>query len=292
MAQSPGLSPEPFATRDQAVPSSPSDKAHWTLNLDLFFDEFPILEDLRNMLRILRESYGCHVDIEFTANVRRSGGYRINVLQCRPLQMQFSEEADVIGGASPDPGSVVLAAHGAVLGCSRALPIDRLIYVSAKTYGTLIPRHRYTVARLIGRLTKIKASQDQPAIMLIGPGRWGTKMPELGVPVAFADINTVSVLCEIEAMHEGLIPDLSLATHFFHELVEMNMLYLGYFQKRPENRLNLDFLEQAPNHLAELLPDEADWGHVVRVLQAPAGQRLRLEAHHMQQKSVLYLTDR
>jgi hypothetical protein len=292
LAQSPGLSPECFAQRDDLPRRSPSEEAPWTLHLDSFFEKVPILEDLSSMLRILRESYGCHVDIEFTANLRRSGGYRINVLQCRPLQMQFSEEADVIGVPSPEPGSIVLAAHGAVLGCSRALAVDRLIYVSAKTYGTLMPRHRYAVARLIGRLTKVKDSQDPPTIMLIGPGRWGTKMPELGVPVAFADINTVSVLCEIEAMHEGLVPDLSLATHFFHELVEMNMLYLGYFRNRSGNELNLEFLELAPNHLAELLPDETNWKHVVRVLQAPPGQRLRLEAHHMQQKAILYLTDK
>jgi hypothetical protein len=31
-------------------------------------------------------------------------------------------------------------------------------------------------------------------LMLVGPGRWGTSMPSLGVPVSFAEINTASVI--------------------------------------------------------------------------------------------------
>jgi hypothetical protein len=50
--------------------------------------------------------------------------------------------------------------------------------------------------------------------MLLGPGRWGTASPDLGVPVQFAEINHVSVLCEIVTMRENLIPDVSLGTHF------------------------------------------------------------------------------
>ena len=68
--------------------------------------------------------------------------------------------------------------------------------------------------------------------MLIGPGRWGTTTPSLGVPVCFAEIDTVSVLCEIVAMREDLVPDVSLGTHFFNDLVEMDMLYLALFPGR------------------------------------------------------------
>ena len=69
-------------------------------------------------------------------------------------------------------------------------------------------------------------------IMLLGPGRWGTSSPSLGIPVSFVDINRVSVLCEIVAMREDLVPDVSLGTHFLSELVEMDMLYLALFPKQ------------------------------------------------------------
>ena len=68
--------------------------------------------------------------------------------------------------------------------------------------------------------------------MLIGPGRWGTTTPSLGVPVSFAEIDTVSVLCEIVAMRDDLVPDVSLGTHFFNDLVEMDILYLALFPGR------------------------------------------------------------
>ena len=74
--------------------------------------------------------------------------------------------------------------------------------------------------------------------MLIGPGRWGTTTPSLGVPVHFAEINTVSVLCEIVAMRDDLVPDVSLGTHFFNDLVENDMLYLALFPKREGNYWN------------------------------------------------------
>ena len=122
--------------------------------------------------------------------------------------------------------------------------------------------------------------------MLLGPGRWGTTTPSLGVPVRFADINTVSILCEIVAMREDLVPDVSLGTHFLNELVEMDMLYLALFPMRADNALDKAFFEDQPNHLAKLLPDAAGWAHAVRVFD-PTG--FRLHADCLKQKVVCYL---
>ncbi len=77
--------------------------------------------------------------------------------------------------------------------------------------------------------------------MLLGPGRWGTSSPELGIPVHFAEISRVSVLCEIVTMRENLIPDVSLGTHFLNELVEMNILYMALFPQQQPNYLNESF---------------------------------------------------
>ena len=107
-------------------------------------------------------------------------------------------------------------------------------------------RDRYSIARLIGRLLHLRGETvagtlPQPPrknVMLIGPGRWGTTTPSLGVPVHFAEINTVAVLCEIVAMRDDLVPDVSLGTHFFNDLVEKDMLYLALFPKREGNYWN------------------------------------------------------
>ena len=99
----------------------------------------------------------------------------------------------------------------------------------------------------------LKEQGDSRNILLIGPGRWGTTTPSLGVPVSFNDINTVSVICEMETMHEGLLPDLSLGTHFFNDFIEMDFLYLGFFNREKKNVINKDFFSNSPNNLNTLL---------------------------------------
>ena len=112
--------------------------------------------------------------------------------------------------------------------------------------------------------------------MLIGPGRWGTSTPSLGVPVSFAEIAGASVLCEVNIMHDSLVPDLSLGTHFFNEMVEMNILYIAYFAERSDNRLDRKFFEETSNRLKDLLPEAGAWQHVVRVLDSADAGRLKM----------------
>jgi pyruvate,water dikinase len=128
--------------------------------------------------------------------------------------------------------------------------------------------------------------------LLMGPGRWGTTSPELGVPVRFAEINNATVLCEMVTMHGGLVPDVSLGTHFFSDLVETDILYLALFPQREDNRLNEAFFDQQPNRLAELLPNAAEWAHCVRVIDLPNDQCravLRLNANTLKQNVFCYL---
>jgi pyruvate,water dikinase len=124
--------------------------------------------------------------------------------------------------------------------------------------------------------------------MLLGPGRWGSEMPELGVPVSSTEISAATALCEIGAMHESLAPDLSLGTHFFNTIVEMNMVYIGLCRGREHNVLDSQWLGQAANRLAELAPDASQWCQVVRVVEAGATEKFVFWADHLQQQALLY----
>ena len=55
-------------------------------------------------------------------------------------------------------------------------------------------------------------------------------------------------------MHESLIPDVSLGTHFFNDLVEHDMLYVAYFPKKAGNSIDDEWFRNAPNRLLELEP--------------------------------------
>ena len=263
------------------------------LTFEELLSRTPFVGDMREMLQVLQKAYDYPVDLEFTANFFAEDveKYKINLVQCRPLQVA-SDSAAVALPKVIDPADCVLEARGAVIGRSRANLIDRVVYVVPTLYGQLPLRDCYAVARLIGRLLHPDDPRPQ-RVMLIGPGRWGTTTPSLGVPVCFAEIATVSVLCEIVAMREDLVPDVSLGTHFFNDLVEMDMLYLALFPRRDGNSWNREFFEQSPNRLAELLPDEARWSDVVHVIDMPlasqGGARLKLSANSLTQQVMCYL---
>ncbi len=274
---------EIFATADRDHQGSSGTAPPLLLTFERLLSKTPFVADMRQMLQLLETAYDYPVDLEFTANFQPEGDYRINLVQCRPLQVT----AEVAATTAPElitPEQIVLSSRGSVIGTSRQHGIDRVLYVVPSVYGHLTNQQRYAVARLIGRVLHQHTQQDHKTL-LIGPGRWGTTTPTLGVPVNFAEIDTVAVLCEIVAMREDLIPDVSLGTHFFNDLVEMDMLYLALFPGRDGHHWNADLLEQAPNRLAELLPEAADWVHAVRVIELP----LNLWADVLEQRVLCYL---
>jgi hypothetical protein len=292
--QSTNLPLETFASRDRRRERVARERGTkpvfpWLLTLDGIVDKTSFVSDLRQVLNVLHTAYNYPVDIEFAANIFHDGSYRINLLQCRPLQVQ--------GGGSitspPDTiqqGELILKVEGAVIGQSRLTKVDRLIYVVPALYGQLPIRDRHAIARLVGRVTQLKMATDDPSILLLGPGRWGTTTPSLGVPVSFGEINRVSAICEIVAMREDLTPDVSLGTHFFSDLVEMNMLYMALFPERQNNSLNEQFFLRAPNKLSNLLPNtREDHAKVLRVIdveELPGNCEILLYANTLEQMVV------
>lgn len=260
------LAPQlPPALRELVAQEGQAGRDDWVLALDALLEQTSLAADLRDMLHTLEEAYEYPVDIEFTVNFLPDGQYRINLLQCRPFQVKIRGEGSRVRIPSHvAPDDVILESSGPIIGHSLATGVDRLIYVVPRVYSQMGMSQRYSVARAIGRLTHLP-QENRPTIMIIGPGRWGTSMPSLGVPVSFAEINTVSVICELALMHEGLIPDISLGTHFFNDLVEMDMLYLAVSPGKEGYRFNEELLLAQPNQLAQLLPSAASLSEVIWV---------------------------
>ncbi len=251
----------------------------WVLTFDKLLGETSFASDMMEMMRTLQRAYDYPVDVEFTANQVPDGEFHINLVQCRPLQVRS-------GGSSvkiPEVpvGDRVLEAHGAVIGQSRSETLDRILYVVPSLYGVLPLQKRYEVARLIGQIMRREEKPEPGKIMLVGPGRWGTTTPSLGIPVNFAEVNRACALCEIVAMREGLVPDVSLGTHFFNELVENDVLYLALFPGEEGNFLDEAFFKNAPNRLPDIVPGGRAHSDVVRVIDVagiPGTPLLRLNA--------------
>ena len=286
---------EMFTTRDleaerRAAERNIQDACTSVLTFEKLLGETDFVEDMRHMLAVLQQAYEYPVDVEFTLN-HFKGRWYINLVQCRPYQIRGGGQlADRPEGLKRK--DIVLEARGAVIGHSRDETIDRIIYVVPDAYAALSISNRHAIARLIGEIARLETHPDERVTMLLGPGRWGTTMPALGVPVNYADINTIGVICEIVAMREDLVPDVSLGTHLFNEMVEMQVLYLALFPGRPENRCDKKFFEKSPNKLAKLLPTAKKWQDVVRVID-PADLDLpgplHLYANTIDQQVVCYI---
>jgi len=108
------------------------------------------------------------------------------------------------------------------------------------------------------------------------------------VPASFGEISPVAALCEIVAMRDDLVPDVSLGTHYFSDLVESDIMYLAFFPGREGNLLSKDFFEASPNRLVELLPDAAGLQDVIRVIDCPPARPAVLNADSLHQHVLLF----
>ncbi|MGC9326561.1 MAG: PEP/pyruvate-binding domain-containing protein [Candidatus Hinthialibacter sp.] len=293
IVKSPGLPMELFVSQDdfmRSITRGAGDSKPFSLAFRGLFTKTRILEHLSAIMRILEDAYQHPVDIEFTINFTDPHHYTINLLQCRPIQPKGS---GVIRSVPPDieESQLILRAKGAVIGQSCMEPVDRLIYVVPSLYGQLPLNDRYSAARLIGKITRLKEGSKQMTTLLIGPGRWGTNEPSLGVPVKFAEISQVSFLGEIVSMRDDLVPDVSLGTHFFSDLVEMGIIYFALFPEKEGNGINEEWILSRPNRLTELDPDAGKFAGVVRVIDFPrrnGGEPLQFLADALSQRIFTY----
>lgn len=242
----------------------------------------PLLNHLKEMLQTIEEQYHYPVDIEFTINFSEQGDFAVNLLQCRPLQTRGLGIKVHIPKNSTDKHLFSLT--GSTMGGSIFQPIDTVILVDPKNYylSTMNTKHR--VARAIGKLNAV-LKQAQKSVMLMGPGRWGTTSPELGVPVRFAEINGIKVLCEISYEGAGYMPELSFGSHFFQDLVETGIFYVALFDSREDVIYQPHLLDSHENLLGTLEPSDVELADIIRVYDTSSRQ-LTLLSDTLSQRTV------
>jgi len=283
-----------LASLDRRVKHSPQLKP-WVLTFDNLLSKTNFVDDMREAMKILECVYENPIDIEFTANFIKDSYYKINLVQCRPLQIKGTETFEMPDLDIPK-ANCIIKTHGAIIGKSRLTNINRFIYIVPSVYGYLPMQDRYQIARLIGEINHVKETNPPRKIMLLGPGRWGTSSPSLGIPVQFSEINHVTTICEIVTMHKDLVPDVSLGTHFLSELIEMDILYIAIVPNQADNYINHDFFEKSKNKLVDLIPTAEKWQHAIKVIDvceviSDSNSCITLVANAPDQNVVCYYND-
>ena len=283
-----------IGTRDMDAAQNARDlgrpeKDLWILTLDPFLMDTPFIDMMRRMLRKLEHTYRNPVEIEFTLNLDKKGDIQINLLQCRPFQTDRYDSDEHIPEAIPEERTIIRV-EGTFMGGNVSQLISRIVLVDPEPYTAISMSEKYSVARLIVKLNRLTVDRKQTPILLMGPGRWGTRSPAMGVPVSFSEINHVAAIAEISCQSGSLIPDLSFGTHFFHDLVETGIFYLAIYPENPDVTFDLKWIRSLPNLLAAMIPASSRLNHVVRVVDtSKAG--LKIQSNVVNQNVICYVPD-
>lgn len=242
------------------------------------------------MLSTLERAYGHPVDTEFTASADPSGGLRINLVQCRPLQVPGM--AKPMGfPADLRPDRILFRAERMING-GMISPIHFIVYVDPRKYARLGDlRIKKSLGPVIGRILRHPEIALTQALTM-GPGRWGSSSIELGVNVSYADINPTRVLVEIAREEAGHVPEVSYGTHFFQDLVEDQIIYLPVYPDDPHSEFHDRFFQSAENSLRHLVPSAAEFEEWVQVIHVPAnagGMHAHVVADPENQRAICYL---
>lgn len=183
----------------------------------------PLPEALEALCSIGARGIGTPVEIEFAADL--SGETRkLGVLQMRPLVL--SREMDELNIADV-PRPQLLCSSDQVLGHGVIRDLRDIVVVGIDTF----ERSRsHDAAREVAKINA-RLIAERRSYLLIGPGRWGSLDPLLGIPVRWDQICGASAI--VEAGFRDLSIDPSQGSHFFQNLTAFQV---GYFSVSPRVR--------------------------------------------------------
>jgi hypothetical protein len=259
------------------IRSNVLDESSLVITFDELLRRTPLAERFRELLDKLEENYHSPVDTEFTIKLvdpqSNQAEVDICLLQCRP-QSQF-KESKVQLPTSLNPADVIFSTQRLVP-AGRVSGITHVIFVTPEGYFSLATQpERAHIGHLVSQFNSKMAGMT---FITIGPGRWGTINPDLGVPINYGDIYNTRALIEVSGRSTSTTPEPSFGTHFFQDLVEANIYPLAIYLQDPDVQFNLSFFYDTPNRLAAFLPEAVNCSESIRLIEVASFR----PAHHLE----------
>ena len=188
-------------------------------------DLFPLASTISKLLKVGTEEMGRPVEIEFALDIKtREGGEKhaeFYLLQIRPIvdsKEVVEEDLTLI------PESDTLITTHNCLGNGIINDITDVVYVKSEGFNAANNQQAaYDIERINASLVA-----EERGYVLVGPGRWGSSDPWLGLPVKWPHISGARVI--VECGLENYRIDPSQGTHFFQNLTSFGV---GYFTINP-----------------------------------------------------------
>nr|NQU92683.1 phosphoenolpyruvate synthase [Bacteroidota bacterium] len=197
---------------------------------------FPLADILKNVLEIGQREMNKGIEIEFAVdlNVPKGKPVVFYLLQIRPIvENDETIDEDLLEIYS---GDIMLGSKNA-LGNGIIKNINDFVYVKPDAFDASQTKE---IAEKIGTLNDKFLSENKNYI-LVGPGRWGSSDPWLGIPVKWPQISAARLIVESGLKNYRIDP--SQGTHFFQNLTSFRV---GYFTINPfinDGIYDVDYLD-------------------------------------------------
>jgi hypothetical protein len=208
-----------------------------TFNNILKHSTFPLAEILQEVLKIGQKEMGKPIELEFTVELNVPANYpkTFYLLQIRPI---------VDNKETIDKDLHKVKKEDTIIWCDSALGngildnIRDFVYIRPESFEA---GKNTEIADKIGKINNEFLEKGMNYI-LVGPGRWGSADPWLGIPVKWPQISAARVIVESGLKDYHIDP--SQGTHFFQNLTSFRV---GYFTINPfikEGFYDVDYLNK------------------------------------------------
>lgn len=245
----------------------------------LKYGKYPLAKALSEIMDICRKELLCEVEIEFAADVAPSGKLSLKLLQVRPISSYSAEQEVNFDELKTSLGTLFLES-GKALGNGFVNDVSHIVYIAPDKFNSLSTRE---IAAELAEINNTFKSRNEGYI-LIGPGRWGSSDPNLGIPVIWSDISEAKMI--VEYSMPGFQVEPSQGTHFFQNITSLGVGYLSIDTVAGDGNVDFDALggldcEQTMKYAVVLHTEEPITAYIERnTNRALAGIRKNADSQH------------
>lgn len=202
----------------------------------LKWETFPIADIINEMLDMSSHALGCPVEIEFAINIYNDPDKKDEfcLLQIKPMVIGGLQNSELLlKSSNKEP----LCKSDIVLGDGIIDYIKHIVYVDPELFDVSKTQE---IAREIEVFNDALGTENP--YLLIGPGRWGTADPWLGIPVTWKQISHAKVIVEVGT--DKLNPDPSFGSHFFQNVTSLRIGYFTIRNQHKHENIDCDWLKK------------------------------------------------
>ena len=188
----------------------------------LKYGRYPLAQILTDILEICKKALMCDVEMEFAIDIDEKSvtkGLVFKLLQVRPVP-EFGDDRGITIEKVEEMVQTKLITSTKALGSGFVEGMKYIISVPSANFDSAKTRE---MAAEVARLNNMM-KEEGASYLLVGPGRWGSSDPWLGIPVVWSDISEAKMI--VETAIPGYRIEPSQGTHFFQNITSLGVGYL------------------------------------------------------------------